>query len=87
MPDNSEIQNPTNYIKNMFVAAPSSIRVYEDADLDTLDFIDSDGIVGSCVPGNEMMPSKVFKGYGKNGIICRLCSNFREGLSCFSSKC
>ena len=65
VPDNSEIQNPTNYIKNIFVAAPSSIRVYEDADLDTLDFIDSDGIVRSCVPGNEMMPSKVFKGYGK----------------------
>jgi hypothetical protein len=65
VPDQAEISSPTNYIKNIFVSAPSSIRVYEDADLDTLKFIDSEGIVRSCVPGNEMMPSKVFKGYGR----------------------
>lgn len=65
VPNNAEIQSPTNYAKNIFVSAPDSIKVYEDSDLDTLKFIDSDGIVRSCVPGNEMMSSKVFKGYGR----------------------
>jgi hypothetical protein len=65
VPDQAEIDSPTNYIKTIFVSAPSSVKVYEDADLDTLKFIDSEGIVRSVLPGNEMTASKVFKGYGR----------------------